>query len=153
MATTLSDEASIRSAVRRNAIWAAGAAVIMLYYGVYQGLGRQPSELDPDRIRWGGWVVLYTLRIGGGLMALSTLLSLMGVRPALLFDGFASMSIGLCLALAGGLLLADMGLRPVLLLMFAALFVYTGYRNWREYNELMTGPGGDSVTDSPGEAA
>ena len=113
MSTSPGDAAAIRSAVRRNTIWAAGAAVIMLYYGLYHGLGGDPQPDLPARFRIGSWLVLYTLQIGGGLMVLSAVFSLTGSGPALLFDALASVVIGACLAAAGMLLMSGIEMQSL----------------------------------------
>ena len=136
MSTSPRDAAAIRSAVRRNTIWAAGAAVIMLYYGLYHGLGGDPQPDLPARFRIGSWLVLYSLQIGGGLMVLSAILSLTGAGPALLFDALASVVIGACLAAAGMLLMSGIEMQSLLLILFGAVFIHSGYRNWREYFSL-----------------
>ena len=136
MSTSPADAVAVRSAVRRNAIWAAGAALIMLYYGLYHGLGGEPSPDLPLRLRAGSWLVFYTLKIGGGLMLLSAVFSLIGASPALLFDALASVAIGVCLAAAGLLRMSGVEMESLLLILFGAVFIHSGYRNWREYFSL-----------------
>ncbi len=136
MPTPTEGAVAVRSAVRSNAVWVGPAALLMLYFGVYRGLGADPLEGWATRLKVGSWVVYYTMRIGGGMMLLSALFCLTGSRRALLFDAFASVCIGLALAVSGVLLGFDTGMRFLLLIFFGVLFIHSGYRSWRQYHSL-----------------
>ncbi|MCP4594177.1 MAG: hypothetical protein GY842_25900 [bacterium] len=153
MSTTPQHSSAIRLAVRRNAIWAAGAAAIMLYYGLYVGLGSEPPPDWPARLRAGSWLALYTLEIGGVLMLLSTILSVVGIRPALLFDALASVAIGLGLGVSGALRIAGAEFSPLLFILFGAVFIHSGYRNWSEYNDLAALEVPDEAAETPAPAS
>lgn len=121
---------AIRSTVRRNAIWAAGAAVIMLYFGI--GTSIPHGTVAPQTQGW--FLFLYALKVGGAALILSALLSLVGIPLALMYDAVASVAIGLALAVSGVLIYRDSSYQALFNLAFGALFVHCGYRNWREFN-------------------
>jgi hypothetical protein len=130
MPTPVEDPVAIRSAVRRNAIWAAGAGAIMLYYGIGTSI---PSDAFPPQKQ--GWMLfLYTLQIGGSAMALSAVLSLIGVSFALLYDAVISVFIGVALALSGVLIYHDNSHQAIFNILFGVIFIHSGYRNWREFS-------------------
>ena len=131
MSGPVEDSAATRSAVRRNAIWATGAAVLMLYYG----LGKEAPESFPPH-SYGWTLLLCALQIGGGAMALSAVLSLIGVPLALLYDAVVSEFIGAALVVSGVLIYADRSHQAIFNILFGVIFIHSGYRNWREFTYL-----------------
>jgi len=132
MSTPTSDPEAICASVRRNAIWAAGAAVIMLYFGM--GKSVPAGTIAPQTQGWA--LFLYTLKIGGAAMALSALLSLLGLPLALMYDAVVSVVIGMALALSGALIYPDNSYQAIFNIVFGILFGYCGWRNWQEFNVL-----------------
>ncbi len=128
MAAPTGDAATTRAIVRRNWIWAAGAAGVMLYFGI------PATGLDAFAPQRHGWMLfVYTLQFGGGAMALSAVLSLTGVPLALLYDAIVSVFIGVALAVSGVLIYAGKPHQAVFNVLFGLVFVHSGYRNFREF--------------------
>ena len=130
------------SVVRRNAVWAAGAAAIMLWYGL--------GEWVIEEGAYGERLLIYTLQVGGGLMALSALLSLTGARFALLFDAAASVAIGVALLASAALIYTHMPKQSLLNVLFGVVFLHSGFRNWQDYRALV--PATTSGIESDGVA-
>ena len=138
---------AIRSTVRRNAIWAAGAAVIMLYFGIGKSI-----PLGTVAPQTQGWLLyLYALKVGGAAMILSALLSLVGIPLALMYDAVVSVAIGLALVASGVLVYPDSSYQALFNLAFGALFVHCGYRNWREFNLVSPADAWDAPDTEEGD--
>jgi hypothetical protein len=139
------DAAAIVSTVRRNTIWAAGAAAIMLYFGLppllYEGAA-PPEDL-------GQRVFLYTLQAGGAAMVLSALLSLTGQPFALMYDSIVSLGVAVAFVVCGVLLYAENGQQAVFNVLFAAVFAHTGYRNGREFSVMAAVDLTDTEPEAP----
>jgi len=122
------------SRVRQNALSAAIAAALMIYFGFFSLL--EPS--GPGLFNGAALAMYHTLRIGGIAMALVALWSLLGDRTVLLVDGIASTVIGVLFVLAAVGLLLGGGrmIDSVLYVVFGSMFVSSGLRNYREYFHL-----------------
>ena len=124
-------EQAVKQRIRGTAIWSAVAAGLMLYY-TYSGGGWDKSKIESISV----WMFVLTLELGGWAMALSTLLLLTGIRPALAFDAVASAVIGLFLLASGLLMFSLGGLQPVLNVVFGVIFIGAGRRSWQEHQLL-----------------
>jgi hypothetical protein len=135
----------IESRIRQNAGPAALAAALLIYFGFFY-LG---TPLGKDILALSWLVLLYTLRVGGILMAVVALWSWFGHRTALAVDCVASLGIGVALVLTGiGILAgAGNGLQVVLNCLFGAMFISAGVRNGREYM-LLSGAGREGPADA-----
>lgn len=122
------------SRVRQNAPSAAIAAVLMIYFGFF--VLAKPA--GADLFHRAALVFCFTLRIGGIIMALIAVGSLVGHRVVLLVDGIASPAIGALFVLSALAMLFDGGgaFNCGLYVVFGAMFVSAGVRNWREYFAL-----------------
>ena len=120
--------------VRENALSAAIAAILLSYYG-FSVLAEPTGTGAFERA---ALVFYHTLRIGGVMMALIAVLSIVGVRVALLLDAIASVGIGMLFAVTGIVMFADggTGLQPLLNVLFGAMFVSSGVRNGRHFRRL-----------------
>lgn len=143
------DTIAVRSVVRRNVIWAVGAAALMLYYGIGKSI---PDDVVGAQKQ--GWIIfLYTLKIGGGAMLLSVLLSLAGVPLALMYDSVLSIAIGLALGVSGVLVYSCNSRQAIFNILFTVIFVHSGYRNWREFRLLTPLEIWDEEAESGDQAA
>ncbi len=125
---SVADRAESKRRVRSTALWAGLAAVIMLFFG-YRGDWELP-EANP--MRTGAMIFVYTLKIGGWVMAVEALWLLTGARAALFCDGAVTMLIGLLLV-AGGLMMTPGNIgQAVLFILFGLLFIHSGLRSWRD---------------------
>jgi hypothetical protein len=116
--------------VRSNALYAAIAAVLMLFYGFSGEWVAAAATLE------------VTLKMGGIAMALSTVLLLTGRPFALLYDGIATMVVGGGLALSGIRWCVDIqavDFNAALKFVFAALFISSGRRSYRIYKAITHG--------------
>ena len=125
---SVADLAESKQRVRATALWAGLGAVIMLFFG-YRGEWEFP---DSNPMRTGAMIFVYTLKIGGWVMAVEALWLLTGARAALFCDGAVTMLIGLLLV-AGGLLMTPGSIgKAVLFILFGLLFIHSGLRSWRD---------------------
>lgn len=132
--------------VRTNALPAAIAAALMIYFGYYQFFADQGGGLRG----LAGGVFVWTLRIGGISMALIAVWCMMGHLLALAVDGIVSVTIGVLLALTGiGLLISNQDATQLIINCVCAwLFIGAGMRNWREYR-LLSGKEARPIDDQP----
>lgn len=122
--------AGLSASIRKEAVWAAIAAALMLYFGFTFQVAE--DSFSPR-------LLLLTLRYGGFAMLLSAGLLALGTPIALMFDGIFAMLIGAGLALAAILWLAQarsFEVVTVLELVFGYLFLSSGLRNFREFCRL-----------------
>lgn len=122
--------AGLSASIRKEAVWAAIAAAMMLYFGFTFQVAE--DSLSPR-------LLLLTLRYGGFAMLLSAGLLALGAPIALMFDGIFAMLIGAGLALAAILWLVatrSLEIVTVLELVFGYLFLSSGLRNFREFCRL-----------------
>lgn len=133
---------TIAAAVRSRALWPGIAAVLLCYFGFFYYSGG---------VTTGGWVLFYTLRLGGVAMAVSTLLLLTGWKTALAIDGIASMLIGGGLFASGVLMISGDTTQGLLNLVFGYMFVssgWSGYNDWRWIaGSIPTNSGADNHFD------
>ena len=140
----------ITAQVRSQAVWAAIAAAMMLYFGfrsVFVG-----DTLPIDLLR-------YTLRYGGIAMAVSAVMLFSGWPTALMLDGVFAMIIGAALAAVGVLIVVmeqTIDLQTIMFIAFGYLFFTSGLRNFRDYCRLGETPdesvssfADDASTDQP----
>ena len=113
--------ASASSAIRRQAVWSAIAAGLLLYFG---------KSVDWELVSTGGAVIGPLIMFSGYLMIASTVLLLSGVPFALAFDGVASMLIGLVLAISGGVLLMQgIAAQGMINMVVGFVFASSGWNN------------------------
>lgn len=133
---------TIAAAVRSRALWPGIAALLLCYFGFFYYSGG---------VTTGGWVLFYTLRLGGVAMAVSTLLLLTGWKTALAIDGIASMLIGGGLFASGMLMISGDTTQGLLNLVFGYMFASSGwssYSDWRWIaGSIPTNPGADNRYD------
>lgn len=117
--------------VRHNTGSAALAAACLIYFGFFH----LAKPVGDDLFSVASLVFVYTLQIGGALMAMVVLLSLLGHAIALLLDAVVSVGIGVLFALTGVAMLLGGGdvLQTVLNVMFGAMFLAAGVRNGQYY--------------------
>ncbi|MCH7527422.1 MAG: hypothetical protein IID39_08300 [Planctomycetes bacterium] len=125
----------VTARVRQNAFSAAIAAALMLYYGFGGGEWIYPEE---GFARAGGYVFVFTLKIGGLAMLASALGSALGTLHALVFDAVCSILIGALFILGSLLMLlgGSMGFNLILYAMFGVMFITAGLRNGRNWAEM-----------------
>lgn len=125
----------IAGQVRQNAFPAGIAAALMLWFGMNSwGGGAVGSPLFLTAAEICEWVVLF----GGALMAVSTIWSITGRRPALAYDAGASILIGVGFFVVALLMVVAgaFGYPQILYFLFGAVFLSSGLRNGREYFSL-----------------
>jgi hypothetical protein len=116
--------------VRNQAVWAAIAAVMMLYFGFRSVFIGESFAVK---------LLQYTLQIGGIGMAVSALLLFIGRPIALLVDGVMAMIIGIALCLVGILMLVvekQVDVQTLLYVVFGYLFFTSGLRSFRDFCRL-----------------
>ncbi len=128
------DDTRSAARVRQNAGSAAIAAALMIYFGFFRLL--EPS--GSDLFQRAGWVFYHTLRVGGIVMGLVAVWSLLGHRPVLLVDAVASVVNGALLILTGAGMGIDGGdlLQTAFMIVFGIMFISAGVRNGRTYADL-----------------
>ena len=118
------------AAVRSQAVWAAIAAGLMLFFSFgqeYEGLVLATQVFE------------YTLKVGGIAMAVSAVLLFVGRPFALLFDGLTSIAIGGFLALSCLLMFVEVrgvAFQGLLNLMFGYMFVGSGRQSLTLWKNL-----------------
>jgi len=120
--------------VRNNAWSTAIAAVLMCLYGFAWLAKPTPTDL----FSWCALVLYHTLRLGGVVMAIVTVWSLLG-RPAVLaVDAISSTLIGVVFVSTGIGMLVDGGavFNSVLIVLFGGLFIRSGVQNWHLFRSL-----------------
>jgi len=136
-----------KAATRSAALWAAVAAVLLLYFGYRTGfLWGTAAE------RVGGIILSNTLKYGGWAMAATAVWLFTGMRAALLADAVACAAIGLGL-LSGGLLFLppSLDLVGVLYPVVGLVFLGSARNSWREHR-VLGGPAGEGAAVRPGAA-
>ncbi len=125
---------SLVTRVRENTLSSAIAALLLSYYG-FTVLAEPTGTGMFERA---GLLFYHTLRVGGVMMAVIAVLSIIGVGVTLLFDAIVSVGIGVLFAVTGLAMWADggTGLNPLLQVVFGAMFVSAGVRNGRHYSAL-----------------
>ena len=138
--------------VRGNALPAAVAAALLLYFGY----GRLSEPSGTDLFHQAGWVFYHTLRLGGLAMAAIAVWSWIGQRHALIVDAVASTVIGLLLIVTGAAMIIDGGdaLQTLINVVCGGMFVSSGIRNGRDYFALVPATAAEVVdarirTDKP----
>jgi len=124
-------DAAVSASIRGQAVWALIAAITLLYFG-YKGVVLLEGSFANE-------LLVYTLRIGGIAMVLSTVLLALGVPVALMVDGIFSMLIGAAMVIAGVLWAFEnrtLSLDTILELVFGYLFFTAGLRNFRDFARL-----------------
>jgi drug/metabolite transporter superfamily protein YnfA len=121
------------ASIRRQAVWALIAALVLLYYGY--------REYAPDE-RTLSRVFAATLRYGGIAMVVAAAALATGTKWGLLVDGVVSLLVGAGLAYTGvSLVMAGVNLESVLILIFAYLFLSSGWRSFRGFLGADVPPG------------
>jgi hypothetical protein len=130
------DELLSRQQMSEIAFSAAIGAALMLFAGFYlnmRGIGDSAFyNLSVNGFTW-------MMKIGGGLMGLVALLLWAGVRPVLAADAVLTLGIGGLMIAIGGVWLVNGDFEGLLLLIFAAVFIRSGWGSWIVYRGL--GPG------------
>jgi hypothetical protein len=138
MTATPNTPSDISLRVRRNAGSAALAAACLIYFGFFQ----LAKPVGNDLFAIASLVFVYTLQIGGVLMAMVVLPSLLGHPMALLLDAVVSVGIGVLFVLTGVAMLLGGGdaIQTVLNVIFGAMFFSAGVRNGRYYITTTSNP-------------
>ncbi len=122
----------VASRVRSNTLWAGIAAALMLYFGWGEWLIPAKGALYETAARG----LIYTLKVGGVLLAIAAAVCLSGLRIGLLLDGVLSAAIGVSLALTGIIMFAHGDSPGILYAIFAVLFIVAGHRALAEWRAL-----------------
>ncbi len=127
---------SIASRVRQNTVSAAIAAICLIVFGFFDFFSIPKVT---DLFTLGDAAFNYTLRIGGVLMAVIAVWSFSGRVTALLADAMVSVAIGCLLIFSGVAMIVGGGgvsLNYGLYVLFGAMFISAGLRNWRDFSLL-----------------
>ncbi|MEK6677260.1 MAG: hypothetical protein AABZ47_16615 [Planctomycetota bacterium] len=121
---------AVASRVRGNAGSAGLGAACLLVFGFFMF---SPPAVT-SAFTFGDALATWTMRIGGVAIAAIAGLSLLGKSWVLMFDGIISVPIGLCLATAGVVMVANGGsMMQILYVIFGGTFVSGGIRNGRAF--------------------
>jgi len=126
----------ITSRVRQNTGSAAVAAICLIVFGFFDFFSIPKVT---DLFTLGDAAFNYTLRIGGVLMAVIAVWSFSGRVTALLADAMVSAAIGCLLIFSGVAMIIGGGgfsLNYGLYVLFGAMFISAGLRNWRDFSLL-----------------
>jgi hypothetical protein len=127
-ATGRTGDASFVGTIRRQALWAAVAALLLLYFGynvLWESFGA------------GGDLIGATIKLGGYLMVASTVLLLIGRPWALAFDGVSAIFIGIMLAISGGILFTqNAGMQAVINVVVGFFFASSGWSNINMFRSI-----------------
>jgi len=137
----------VTAQVRQNALSAAIAAGLMLYFA-FSGGGYALNEGN-TLFDIGGRIFVHTIQIGGFVMAAAALWSATGMIVALLFDAIASIIIGLLFCVSAAMMMLDGGV-GALYIVFGVMFIIAGVRNGRQWADLSNGaPVADPIHPFP----
>lgn len=137
------DRGLIVGLVRRNFFSAGLAALLLIYYGFFAFVLGTVEAYGAFEI--GERLFIHAMRIGGVVMAMVAVGSLLGQPILLLADALASILIGLCFV-GGAILMSLEGGLDLIVLVAGVLFVVGGLRSGRLWAELDAGGGGGGQT-------
>ncbi len=138
--------AAIPIRVKNNVVNASIAAFLLIYFGFFSLLLIVPETLADHA--WNAFVRV--VQVGGIVSALAAILCTTGRLFALAFDGITSILIGLAMVVC--LLLQFSDGVSILYLLFAALFVASGFRDTKDfvqYSRLVADSSGPSPPTPP----